>query len=83
MNMNYSALKNVPYLVTFDKEPQLYLRNESPAMLSLWKALYFPLREEINSKVGKSQVFWLQLNVLPGKGQQSTIAKCHTVLPFM
>lgn len=48
MNMNYSEPSRM-YLVTFDQEPQLYLRNESPAMLSLWKELCFPLREEINS----------------------------------
>lgn len=43
-----SRLKNVPHPVTFYKEPQLYLRNESPAILSLLKELYFPLWEEIN-----------------------------------
>lgn len=70
MNMSYNEQSRM-YVVTFDKEPQLYLGNESPAMSSIWKELCFPLREEINIWAGKSQVFWLQFNVLPGKGQQS------------
>lgn len=42
-------LKNVRHPVTFDKEPQLHLRNKSPAILSLLKELCFSLWEEINT----------------------------------